>query len=220
MSRMSTKRPILDYFAEHLPGYRFIGERRPILAFQCPLPNGIFRMIAIQRDSRSHGLRVELAATYNPKWCGEAAIPLGISAGLANLRLGSMMIDVTEHWNFYEPTPEGLQRTLEEIHRQFETLSPAFFMAAETKLLSSRLLQLALVESRNTALCDLEGIQQALASTQYKLKDLEHPAYLRLRRRLHEAWTPGVPKDERKMSNRIACDCLLLSLSERSALGT
>jgi hypothetical protein len=213
---MNTKRPIIDFFAEHLPEYRFVGERRPNLVFQCRLPSDIFRMIAVQRDSRSNGLAVELAATYNPKWSGEPAIPLGVSAGLANLRLKNMMIEVMEHWNFYEPTPEGLRRTLEEIHRQFEALSPAFFKEAENKLQSSRLLQLALAESRNTASSELAGIQQALVTAKYKLADLEHPAYLRLRSRLQDAWTPEVPKDERRMSNRIACDCLLLASAEQS----
>ncbi len=213
---MNTKRPIVDFFAERLPDYCFVGERRPNLVFQCRLSNGIFRMIAMQRDSRSHGLAVELAATYNPRWSGEPALPLGVSAGLANLRLKDMMIEVMEHWFFYEPTPEGLRRTVEEIHRQFVALSPVFFNEAENKLLSSRLLQLALVESRSTVPSDLAGIQQALKTVNYKLADLDHPAYLRLRHRLQDAWTPEVSKTERQMSNRIACDCLLLALDEKS----
>jgi hypothetical protein len=217
---MNTKRPIVDFFAGHLPAYRFVGERRPNLVFQCRLPNGIFRMMAIQRDSRSRGLSVELAATYNPKWSGEPAVPLGISAGLANLRLKNMMIEAMEHWHFYEPTAEGLRRTLGEIHRQFEALSPTFFEAAEDRLVSSRLLQLALVESRNTPLNELAGIQQALVAAKYMLADLKHPAYLRLCSRLQEAWTSEVPQDDRRMSNRIACDCLLLALAEQSAQET
>src|SRR5262245_30770979 len=112
---MNMKRPIIDFFAERLPDYCFIGERRQNLVFQCRLPNGIFRMVAVQRDSSSHGLAVELAATYNPKWSGEPAIPLGVCAGLANLRLKNMMIEVMEHWFFYKPTPDGLRQTLEEI---------------------------------------------------------------------------------------------------------
>jgi hypothetical protein len=213
---MNTKRPILDFFAERLPEYRFMGERRPNLVFQCQLPSGIFRMIAMQRDSPSHGLAVELAATYNPKWRGEPALPLGVSAGLANLRLKNMMIDVMEHWFFYEPTPDGLRRTLEEIHRQFTALSPAFFTEAENKLLTSRLLQLALAESRCITPSDLVGIQQALEAVRGKLADFEHPAYLGLKNKLQEAWTPDVPKAERKMSNRIACDCLLLASEEQT----
>jgi hypothetical protein len=212
---MNTKHPVIDFFAEHLPEYCFVAERRPNLVFQCRLPNGIFRMIAVQRDSRSNGLAVELASTYNSRWSGEPAVPLGVSAGLANLRLNNMMIEVMEHWSFYEPTPEGLRGTLEEIHRQFKALSPAFFNEAENKLLSSRLLQLALAESRNTAQSELAGIQQALMTAKYKLADLQHPAYVRLRGRLQDAWTPEVPKDERQMSNRIACDCLLLAWEER-----
>jgi hypothetical protein len=213
---MNTKRPIIVFFAERLPEYRFIGERRPNLVFQCRSPNGILRMIAMQRDSPSHGLAVEIAATYNPRWSGEPALPLGVSAGLANLRLKNMMIEVMEHWFFYKPTPEGLRRTLEEIHRQFVALSPAFFTDAENKLLSSRLLQLALAESRNTAPGDLAGIQQALEAAKYKLADLDHPAYLRLKSRLQDAWTPEVPKAERQMSNRIACDCLLLASEQQN----
>jgi hypothetical protein len=213
---MNTKRPIIDFFAERLPEYRFTGERQPNLVFQYQLPNGIFRMIAMQRDSPSHGLAVELAATYNPRWSGEPALPLGVSVGLANLRLKNMMIELMEHWFFYEPTPEGLRRTLEEINRQFMALSPAFFTEAENKLLSSRLLQLALAESRSTAPSDLAGIQQALEAAKYNLADLDHPEYRRLRTRLQAAWTPEVPKAERQMSNRIACDCLLLASEEQS----
>jgi hypothetical protein len=212
---MNTKRPIIDFFADRLPEYRFTSERRPNLLFQYRLPNGIFRMIAVQRDSPSNGLAVELAATYNPRWRGEPALALGVSAGLANLRLKSMTIEVLEHWFFYQPTPEGLRRTLEEIHRQFVSLSPEFFTAAENKLLSSCLLQLALAESRSTAPKDLAGIQQALEAANYMLADLDHPAYRRLRTKLQEAWTPEVPKAERQMSNRIACDCLLLASEEQ-----
>lgn len=213
---MNTKRPIIDFFAERLPAYRFIGERRPNLVFQCRLPNGIFRMIAIQRDSPSHSLAVELAATYNPRWSGEPALPLGERAGLANLRLKSMVTEWMEEWFFYEATSEGLRRTLEQIDRQFMALSPAFFTEAENKLLSSRLLQLALAEARTAAPSDLAGIQQALEAAKYKLANLDHPEYRRLRAKLQEAWTPEVPKAERQMSNRIACDCLLLALEEQS----
>ncbi len=143
---------------------------------------------------------------------------LGVSAGLANLRLKSMSIEAMEHWNFYEPTPEGLRRTLEGIRREFQALSPAFFKEAETKLLSSRLLQLALAESRNTAPNELAGIQRALVTAKYLLADLEHPAYLRLRRRLRDAWTPEVPENERRWSDRIACDCLVLAWEEQRAI--
>jgi hypothetical protein len=96
-------------------------------------------------------------------------------------------------------------------------LSPAFFTEAENKLLSSRLLQLALAESRSAAPRDLVGIQQALEAAKYKLEDLDHPAYLRLKNRLQDAWTPDVPKAERQMSNSIACDCLVLASVQRTS---
>jgi hypothetical protein len=127
-----------------------------------------------------------------------------------------MMIEAMENWFFYEPTPEGLRRTLDEIHRRFTALSPAFFTEAENKLLTSHLLQLALAESRSTAPSDLVGIQQALEAAKHKLSDFEHPAYLRLKSKLQNAWTADVPKAERKMSNRIACDCLLLASEEQN----
>ena len=117
-----------------------------------------------------------------------------------------------------EPTHEGLRRALEEIHRQFQLLSPAFFEEAENKLLSSRLLQLALAEARSTAPNELAGNHEALAAAKYILPDLEHPAYLRLRTKLQEAWTSEVPEAERRMSNAIACACLELAWEEQRAI--
>ena len=207
---MNTKRPIIDFFAERLPEYRFVAERRPNLLFQCQLPTGIFRMIAVKRDSPSCGLSVQVAATYDPRWSGEPAQPLGVDAGLASLRLKSMVIEAMEHWNFYEPTPDGLRRTLEEIHQEFEALSPAFFNEAEDKLLSSCLLQLALAESGKASPSELAGFERACAAKR-NLADFKHPEYLRLPGRLQDAWAPDVPDDERQMSNCIACACLLLA---------
>jgi hypothetical protein len=206
---VNTKRPIVDFFAEHLPEYRFIPERRPNLVFESPQPSGIYRCIAVQRDAPSHGLAVEIAATYSRRWRGEPAYPIGFDTGLANLRLGSRTIEAMQHWEFYESTPDGLRQTLARIHDQFIRLAPTFFADAEGRLLSSRLLQLALSEARQIAPGERAGLPEALDAVKCRLDHLEHPVFLRLRDRLRAAWTPDVLKEERQATNRLAYDCLV-----------
>ena len=205
---MNTKRPIVEFFGEHLPDYQFIGEKRPNLVFEHVQPSGIYRAIAIQRDSPSHGLAVQVAATYSSHWRGEPAYPLGIDTGLANLRLRNDCIDAMQHWHFYEATFPGLRRTLAEIHRQFVELAPPFFSRAEQQLLSRRLLQLALVESRRISAEERVGLQAALDAVQCRVGRLEHPAFVRLRDRLRAAWSPDIPKEERQGTSRLAYDTL------------
>src|SRR5262249_7291799 len=138
----------------------------------------------------------------------------GVCAGLANLRLGSNAIDIMEHWIFYEPTIEGLQRALREIHGEFKVLTPSFFEHAEGQLLSNRLLQLALAKARTFGAEERIGLQQALHKAKSSLAELEHPAYVRLRAALREALTPDIPREESMWLERVACDCLLLVHSE------
>jgi hypothetical protein len=104
---VNTKRPIVEFLAEHLPQFRLVPELRPNLVFQHLQPSGIFHCGAIQRDSASRGLAVGIAATYSPVWRGEPAAPLGVDTALVELRLGSRMVDAMKYWTFYEPTPEG-----------------------------------------------------------------------------------------------------------------
>jgi hypothetical protein len=208
---VNTKRPIVGFLAERLPAYRFMSERRPNLVFQSAQQNGIYRCIAIQRDSASHGLAVQLAATYNPRWRGEPAYPIGFDTGLANLKHHSQVIEAIKHWEFYEPTLTGLQRTLSEIHRQFQDLAPAFFKESENQLLSNSLLQIALTESKGISVEERSELQRALEAVKFRLARLEHPIFLRLRERLREAWTPDIPKEQRQATNRIAYDCLALT---------
>lgn len=188
-----------------------MGERRPNLVFQHSQPTGIYRCIAVQRDSPSHGLAVQIAATYSPQWRGEPAYPVGIDSGLANLKLRSRTIEAMQYWEFYEPTPDGLRRTLTTIHQQFTQLAPAFFEQAERRLLSSRLLQLALSEARRISPEERAGLPEALEAVKCRLDHLEHPVFLRLRDRLRAAWTPDVPKEERQATSRLAYDCLVFT---------
>jgi hypothetical protein len=211
---MNTKRPIVDFIAQQLPDFHFVGERRPNLLFRWRLPSGIYRMIAIQRDPPSNGLAIELAVTYNPNWRGEPAAPLGLSTGLANLRLKSRMIEAIQHWFFYEPSVEGLLKTLQEAHTQFDQFSPKFFEEAEGSLMSRRLLQLALAGARSVPAARLLGLGEAKG----RLVRMNHPAYLSLRDELREAWTPDIPREDRTWTNRLAYDCLMLRLSESGTL--
>jgi hypothetical protein len=210
-SLVNTKRPIVEFIAEHLPEYRFVPELRPNLVFQHLQPSGIYRCIAIQRDSASCGLAVEIAATYSPVWRGEPAVPLGVDTALVNLRLGTRMVDAMKYWTFYEPTPEGLRHTLGEIHREFMQLAPPFFKQAERQLLSSRLLQVALAEARCVPVQERVGLADALAAVKHRVRNLEHPAFLRVRDVIRAAWTPDVSKDERQWTNRLAYDCLVFT---------
>jgi hypothetical protein len=211
---VNTKRLIVDFLADRLPEHRFMGERKPNLVFQYAQQNAIYRCIAIQRDSASHGLSVQLAATYNPRWRGEPAYPIGFDTGLANLKHRNHVIEAIKHWESYEPTLTGLQRTLAEIHRQFQDLVPAFFKESENQLLSNSLLQIALTESKRIPAEERSELQTALESVKFRLDRLEHPIFLRLRDRLRAAWTPDIPKEQRQATNRIAYDCLALT-SER-----
>ena len=208
---MNTKRPIVEFFAQHLPEFQFIGEKRPNLVFQHSQPSGVHRCIALQRDGASHGLAVQVAATYNAQWRGESAYPLGIDTGLTNLRLRTNALDLMQQWHFYEPTPTGLQRTLTEIHRQFVELVPPFFEQAERQLLSRRLLQLALVEARTIPPAERAGLREAIDAVECRVDRLEHPAFVRLRDRLRAAWSPDIPKEERQGTSRLAYDCLLFT---------
>jgi hypothetical protein len=208
---VNTKRPIVEFVAEHLPQYRFVPELRPNLVFQHLQPSGIYRSIAIQRDSASCGLAIEIAATYNPVWRGEPAMPLGLDTALVNLRLGARVVDAMKYWTFYEPTPEGLRHTLSEMHREFMRLAPPFFEQAERRLLSSRLLQVALAEARCVPVQERVGLPEALAAVKSRAGDLEHPAFLRVRGIIRAAWTPDVSEDERQWTSRLAYDCLLFT---------
>jgi hypothetical protein len=208
---MNTKRSVVEFFAQHLAAFRFIGEKRPNLVFQHSQPSGIYRGIAVQRDGPSHGLAVQVAATYSAYWRGEPAYPLGIDTGLANLRLRNEWIDAMQHWQFYAPTPAGLQRTLTEIHRNFVELVPSFFAQAEQRLLSRRMLQLALVEARSISAAERSGLREAIDAVQGRVDRLEHPAFVRLRDRLRAAWSPDIPKKERQGTSRLAYDTLLFT---------
>jgi hypothetical protein len=208
---VNTKHPIVDFFADHLPEYRFIGDRRPNLVFQYSQPSGIYRCIAVQRDSPSHGLAIQIAATYSRHWRGEPAYPIGFDTGLANLKLRSRTIEAMQYWEFYEPTPDGLRRTLTTIHHQFRQLAPAFFEQAESSLLSSRLLQIALSDVRRISPEERAGLPEALDAVKCRLDHLEHPVFLRLRDRLRAAWTPNVSKEERQATSRLAYDCLVFT---------
>jgi hypothetical protein len=211
LAAVKTKRPIVELFGQHLPEFQFVGEKRPNLVFQHLQPNGIYRCIGVQRDGPSHGLAVQVAATYNAHWRGEPAYPLGIDTGLTNLRLRTDTFDVMQHWHFYEPTPAGLQRALAEIHRQFVEFVPPFFEHAERELLSRCLLQLALVEARNIPSAERVGLREAIDAVQGRVDRLEHPAFVRLRDRLRAAWSPDIPKEERQGTSRLAYDCLLFT---------
>jgi hypothetical protein len=203
---VNTKRPIIQFFAQHLPDYRFNAEKRPNLVFERFQPNGIYRCISVQRDGPSCGLCIVVAATYSACWRGEPAYPLGIDTGLANLRLGSEAIDVMQHWHFYEPTPGGLDRTLTEIHRQFVKLVPPFYEQAEHRLLSRRILQLALAESRSISARERVGLEEA---HKYQGGDqIEHPAFVRLRDRLRTAW-PQISQEERDGTSLLAYEILV-----------
>ncbi len=209
---MNTKRPILDFFQEHFAEYSFSAERRPNLLFKKREQTAIYHCIALQRDNKSCGLAVEIAATYNPLWRGESAPPLGISSGLANLRLQQSSIEIMQHWRFYEPTAEGLMLTLKSIKREFDQLAPAFYSSADEQLLSNRILQLALNESAQMTLDECEGLEEALSAAKLLLRNLQHPAYIRLRDRLQAAWTSETPDRQRGWTNRLACECIYLKL--------
>jgi hypothetical protein len=118
-------------------------------------------------------------------------------------------IEVMKHWHFYEPTPAGLQQTLTEIHRQFVELVPPFFEQAERRLLSRRLLQLALVEARTIPAAERIGLREAIDAVECQVDRLEHPAFVRLRDRLRAASSTDIPKEERQGTSRLAYDCLL-----------
>lgn len=205
---MNTKRPIIEFYVEHLPQYGFVPELRPNLVFQHKQPSGIYRCIAVQRDSASCGLAVQIAATYNPFWRGEPAVPLGVDTALVNLRLGSRLVDAIRYWEFYDPTPEGLSLTLSKIHSEFVQLAPFFFQKSEKQLLSSRLLQVALSEARSVAAAGRVGLEEALMAVKHQVGKVEHPAFLRVRDVIRAAWTEGIPKEERQWTSRLAYDCL------------
>jgi hypothetical protein len=187
----------------------FIGENRPNLLFQQLRSSGIYGYIAIQRDEISHGIAVQLSSTYNPYWKGEPAAPLGVDTGLSNLRLQTDTLDVIQHWHFYEPTLVDLQRVLTEIQRQLVEFASSFFEQAEQQLLSSHLLQLALVEVCNIPEEECIGLREAADAVQGRLTRLEHPAFVRLRDRLRAACPPDILKEERQYTSRLAYDCLL-----------
>lgn len=96
-----------------------------------------------------------------------------------------------------------------EIQGQIAGLAPPFFQEAERQLLSNKLLQLALVESRSISAEDRIGLTKALEAVEGRLLRLEHPAFIRLRDRLRDVWSPDIPKKDRQFTNRLACDCLL-----------
>jgi hypothetical protein len=126
-----------------------------------------------------------------------------------NLKLKSEAVEAISHWEFYDPTLDGLEKTLEEIYRQFTSLTPQFFARAEHHLLSNRLLQFALAESKNISIEDRTELKQTLEKAKFLLADLKHPAYLQLRDRLLTIESE-MPETERGWANGLACRCLLL----------
>ena len=210
---MNSKRPIVEFFAQHLPEFQFVGEKRSLLTFQRLQATGNFRCIGVQRDGASHGLTIQIAATYSACWPGECAYSLGIDTGLANLRLRNDCIEVMQHWHFYDPTPAGLHGALSEILRQFVELVPPFFEQAERELRSRKLLQLALAESRRIPAAERVGLHEAIQVVRGRVDRLEHPAFLRLRDILRAAWSPDIPKEQRQGTSRLAFDCLVSTLA-------
>lgn len=209
---MNTKRPILEFFAEHLPQYTFIpglGDRWSLM-FRLSQPNGIYRYVVICRQPAPYSILTDaIAATYHPAWRGGSAMPIGISISLAELRAGKRCLEAEKYWTSYKPTPEGLREALCEILNDFERLSPSFFEQTEQQLLSSRLLQVALAESRRIPPAERAGLAEASAATKY-FRNLEHPAFLRLRDAIREAWAPDISKEERQWTSKLASACLEL----------
>jgi hypothetical protein len=209
---MNTKLPIIEFFAEHLPQYTFVPGLggRSSLMFRLPQPNGIYRYIAICRQPAPYSILTDaIAATYHPAWRGESAMPIGISISLAELRAGKRCLEAEKYWTSYKPTLEGLHEALCGILNDFARLSPAFFEQTEHQLLSSRLLQIALAESRRIPAAERAGLTDASAATKF-LQNLEHPTFLRLRDVIRAAWTPDMPKEERQATSKLAYVCLEL----------
>lgn len=211
---MNTKRPIREFFEQHFPQYRFVPELRPNLIFRQSQASGIYRCISIQRDSEycGHcGLTTDIAATYDPNWRGGSAMPTGNCRSLAELRAGKTCLEVEKYWIKYKPTPDGLHQALSTILNEFCELSPAFFEQAEQRLLSNRLLQTALAESRLIPLEMRIGLVEASAAVKHSVGRIEHPAFLKLRDAIRAEWTPDVSKEERRWTSRLAYDCLTLT---------
>jgi len=206
---MNAKTPIVRFFAECLPEFQFVPDLRPNLIFRQLRPSGIYLNFAVQRDSAAHGLATVIACTYDPNWRGESALPLGISAALVNLRLGSRLIDAMLYWTFYEPTLDGLHIALKSIHEEFKKLAPPFFAESERRLASNPLIQAGLAEARRIPAAERVGLADA-ASTARVLRKLDHPAFMRVRDAVQAAWTPEVSKDERRWTSGIALRCLEL----------
>jgi len=206
---VNTKTPIVKYFKAHWPDYVFVEEKRPILIFRRPPQNGIFQILALQRDSTSCALSLNIGCTYDSAWRGAPGSPLGIYAGLADLRLGCNA-PIIEHWHDYKPDLEGLLETLDDIKRQFDQFAPEFINASRARLLSDPLVQLGLSQLTNFSEEELFGLMEPNKSGSKLLGDNTHPAFVRLKTTLEAAWTPEIPEERRQWTNRIAFDCLAL----------
>ncbi|HVN41936.1 MAG TPA: hypothetical protein VMT50_04070 [Steroidobacteraceae bacterium] len=206
---MQTKRPIVEFFAERFPAFRFIGEWRPILVFRGDAVDELFRAIALQRDGPSCGLATQLGVSYKPSWRGEPAKPMGLDTGLEHLRLGSRLVPIEEAWFHYEATREGLLETLEEIAQQLERYAPLFFDDAERRLRDNRLLQAALARAKSVPAEAKAGLEEACIAGGYRLDALTHPAYIQMRDYLQTLVTKATPEDEVGWLRSIAYSSLL-----------
>ncbi len=213
---MQTKKPIVDFFAEHLSEYSFVPELRPCLIFRQSQLNGIFRSLAVQRDSNSNGLAIAIASTYDPVWQGGTAFRTGQDTLLPDLRLSARFLSDVQHWYFYKPTLDGLRKTLTAIHLEFKKLTPRFFRRAESALLSDRLLQVALKEARRTSPEERAGLENALEAVRGHIAKVDHPAFLQVRDALRDAWTAEVSKEARRGTSRLAYDCLMICANQYS----
>ena len=204
---VNTKTPIIRFLAENLPEFLFDEQSRPNLVFRHRLPNGLFQCIAVQRDSKSHGLAPNLAVTYSRVWRGEPAVPLGIDRGFPQLRKKSRIVPAMDYWYFYDPTPAGLIFTLQAILADFHAIAVPFFAQAEADLLGDKLLQTALHEASAIPFEAHAGLVESLARV--GLAKCEQPAFLALRDRIRAAWTNDVSKEQRRWTSRLAYDTLV-----------
>lgn len=206
---VNTKTPIIRFLAEKLPDFLFDEQSRPNLVFRHCQPNGLLQCVAVQRDSKSHGLAPNLAVTYSPFWRGEPAVPLGIDRGFPQLRQKNRVVPAMDYWYFYDPTPAGLLSTLQTILADFHALAVPFFAQTEAELLGNKLLQTALREASAIPPESRVGLPEALAGVGYIVAKCEHPAFLALRDRIRAAWTDDVSKEQRQWTNRLAYDTLV-----------